>query len=194
MSEERWSNDEYQFPRLLVECRAVLRPVDIVDIAASMDLRPKEVEALFDRAGVKWDEIVESLAYQHGRDCSVRIYHITGDITGDPDDEHSDPMRGMNLFHPDLSSAEKEVLKAIKESFEALPEVYREAFSAELEIEYLELIPTNSVINVCKMLNHARYIKKRKALMTYEAGPKEKAPIHLRGSSGYYVHKTTKSK
>lgn len=116
----------------------------------------------------------------------MRVYVISGTISGDSSDEHWDALRGVDRFHPDLKAAEKEAIKLIKEVFESLEECDQELFEADLTIEYQELIPTNSVINICKILNQARYVKKRKTLITFRAEA-DKSEV------GYYIHEVIKA-
>lgn len=52
-----WRNDAIQFPRLLAELMAVLRPDDYGEVAAAMDLSTAQVHELFDRAQTTWDHI-----------------------------------------------------------------------------------------------------------------------------------------
>ncbi len=65
----------------------------------------------------------------------------------------------MDASYPGLKSIEKEALKTIKEVFESLTPADQEILEADVEIDDLEIIPTTSRVNVCKLLSHARYVK-----------------------------------
>ena len=60
--DKNWANNDIQFPRLLSELAAAgvsLQPKLMDQVCESMDLRIEEVEELFERAQVVWDEIKE---------------------------------------------------------------------------------------------------------------------------------------
>jgi hypothetical protein len=57
--DERWENNEIQFPRLLAEVRGVLTREQMKDLCVSMDLSPSQVEELFQRADSAFLEIME---------------------------------------------------------------------------------------------------------------------------------------
>ena len=58
MSNPNWKNNGIQFPRLLAEIVATQDNLDIPALATSMDLTVEEVNELFDRAQLAWEEIV----------------------------------------------------------------------------------------------------------------------------------------
>ena len=56
-ADENLRNDAIQFPRLIAELEAILRPDDYVELAAVMDLTVEQVSELFERAATVWDSI-----------------------------------------------------------------------------------------------------------------------------------------
>jgi hypothetical protein len=50
-------NGDIQFPRLLAEICATQDSLDIATLASEMDLTVEEVNGIFDRAQVRWEEI-----------------------------------------------------------------------------------------------------------------------------------------
>jgi len=58
MSDNFWNRNDIQFPRLLSEIRACgLYEDQMDDIACSMDLTMDQVEELFDRAEIAFDNV-----------------------------------------------------------------------------------------------------------------------------------------
>lgn len=53
-----WSNDFVQFPRLLAEIKAAgLKREQVKDICTSMDINEAQLEELFERADIVWEEM-----------------------------------------------------------------------------------------------------------------------------------------
>ena len=59
MNQELWEDNSIQFPRLLAEiCATVdITPKDFEALQESMDLTEDEINELFDRAQEEWEEI-----------------------------------------------------------------------------------------------------------------------------------------
>lgn len=59
MSNAKWKDNAIQFPRLLCEINAT-QELDLVALAASMDITLDELSALFDRAHQEWEQIKDA--------------------------------------------------------------------------------------------------------------------------------------
>lgn len=58
MSDEHWSNNAIQYPRLIAELQLQGIPKRVIeDTAAEMDITTDEIHDLFDRAQDEWDRI-----------------------------------------------------------------------------------------------------------------------------------------
>lgn len=60
---DKWLNNEIQFPRLIAELEATGAFTNAVlrDVSEEMDLRVDDVCSLIDRAQKEWDEIKEKI-------------------------------------------------------------------------------------------------------------------------------------
>lgn len=59
---KNWANDAIQFPRLLAEISYVgLNAHQLSLLRESMDLETEDIDALFDRAETRWQEIKAQL-------------------------------------------------------------------------------------------------------------------------------------
>jgi hypothetical protein len=50
-----WDDDSIQFPRLICEIIAT-QELDLAELGESMDLEPADLNELFERAHVKWEQ------------------------------------------------------------------------------------------------------------------------------------------
>ncbi len=57
MNNKNWNDNSIQFPRLLAEILATQENLDMAALCESMDLEPREVDEIFDRAEAEWERI-----------------------------------------------------------------------------------------------------------------------------------------